>query len=177
MRRTSTQPEDCVLQTRLRQATTKQHHHRRRRLRARCCFSPTGISSGQSQPPMRRRATRKWSSASARRKSNARRLRSEVRALGTIFPREQATVSSNIGAQIKQMRLLKNQVVRQGEVIAALDIARSASATRRSRRPRLQNSTLASARRDDGSDSASERANRKRLARRPRIRRQRPRAL
>lgn len=45
----------------------------------------------------------------------------EARALGTIFPREQAMVSSTIGGQIKQMRLLKNQVVRRGEIIAQLD--------------------------------------------------------
>ncbi len=57
----------------------------------------------------------------------------EVRALGTIFPREQATVSSTIGGQIKQMRLLKNQIVRRGEVIAQLDtrdlLAQRAEAT------------------------------------------------
>lgn len=45
----------------------------------------------------------------------------DVQALGTIFPREQATVSATNGGQIRQMRLLKNQVVRQGEVIAQLD--------------------------------------------------------
>ncbi|MGH9898128.1 MAG: efflux RND transporter periplasmic adaptor subunit, partial [Pyrinomonadaceae bacterium] len=44
----------------------------------------------------------------------------EVRVLGTIFPREQATVSANIGAQIRQMRLLRNKVVRVGETIAVL---------------------------------------------------------
>lgn len=48
-------------------------------------------------------------------------LAQEVSAIGTIFPREQATVSSNIGAQIKKMSLLKNAVVRQGQIIATLD--------------------------------------------------------
>ncbi|MBA2341176.1 MAG: efflux RND transporter periplasmic adaptor subunit, partial [Pyrinomonadaceae bacterium] len=49
-------------------------------------------------------------------------IASRSTALGTIFPREQAIVSTNIGGQIKAMRLLKNQVVRQGEVIAQLDV-------------------------------------------------------
>ena len=37
------------------------------------------------------------------------------------FPREQATVSANISAQINKMALLKNKVVRAGEVIATLN--------------------------------------------------------
>ena len=44
-----------------------------------------------------------------------------VSAVGTIFPREQATVAGKISAQIKSMRLLKNQVVRAGQVIAILE--------------------------------------------------------
>jgi HlyD family secretion protein len=44
-----------------------------------------------------------------------------VSAVGTIFPREQATVAAKISAQIKQMALLKNKVVRAGEVIAVLE--------------------------------------------------------
>lgn len=48
-------------------------------------------------------------------------IAAEVSALGTIFPREQATVSAKIGAQIKQMRRLKNAVVRAGEAIAVLE--------------------------------------------------------
>jgi RND family efflux transporter MFP subunit len=48
-------------------------------------------------------------------------LASEVSALGTIFPREQAQVAAKVGAQIKQMRLLKNVIVRAGEVIAVLE--------------------------------------------------------
>jgi multidrug efflux pump subunit AcrA (membrane-fusion protein) len=44
-----------------------------------------------------------------------------VSAVGTIFPREQATVGAKVSAQIKQMALLKNKVVKAGEVIAVLE--------------------------------------------------------
>ncbi|MEO7969965.1 MAG: efflux RND transporter periplasmic adaptor subunit, partial [bacterium] len=44
-----------------------------------------------------------------------------VSAVGTIFPREQATVAAKISAQIKSMALLKNQVVKAGQVIAVLE--------------------------------------------------------
>jgi HlyD family secretion protein len=44
-----------------------------------------------------------------------------VSAVGTIFPREQATVGTKVSAQIKQMALLKNKVVHAGEVIALLE--------------------------------------------------------
>jgi multidrug efflux pump subunit AcrA (membrane-fusion protein) len=44
-----------------------------------------------------------------------------VSAVGTIFPREQATVAAKISAQIRSMALLKNQVVRAGQVIAVLE--------------------------------------------------------
>jgi HlyD family secretion protein len=44
-----------------------------------------------------------------------------VSAVGTIFPREQATVGAKISAQIKQMALLKNKVVKAGEVMAVLE--------------------------------------------------------
>jgi len=44
-----------------------------------------------------------------------------VSAVGTIFPREQATVGAKISAQIKQMALLKNKLVKAGEVIAVLE--------------------------------------------------------
>ena len=44
-----------------------------------------------------------------------------VSAVGTIFPREQAAVGAKISAQIKQMALLKNKVVKAGEVIAVLE--------------------------------------------------------
>lgn len=57
-------------------------------------------------------------------------IAAEVSAVGTIFPREQAVVSASVGGRINQMRPLKNQVVRQGEVIAVLD-ARDLEAQRR----------------------------------------------
>lgn len=44
-----------------------------------------------------------------------------VSALGTVFPREKAEVSAKIGAQIKQMSLLKNHIVKAGQVIAVLE--------------------------------------------------------
>ena len=44
-----------------------------------------------------------------------------VSAVGTVFPREQAMVGAKISAQIKQMALLKNKVVKAGEVIALLE--------------------------------------------------------
>ena len=44
----------------------------------------------------------------------------EFTAIGTVAPAEQSTVAASISAQIRQMRLLKNQVVRQGEVVAVL---------------------------------------------------------
>jgi multidrug efflux pump subunit AcrA (membrane-fusion protein) len=48
-------------------------------------------------------------------------ISAQVSALGTIFPRDQAVVSAKIGAQIKKMSLLKNRVVKAGEVIATLE--------------------------------------------------------
>ena len=44
-----------------------------------------------------------------------------VVAVGTIWPREKADVGAKISAQIKKMALLKNKVVRAGEVIALLE--------------------------------------------------------
>ncbi|MEN3332097.1 MAG: hypothetical protein V7641_1462 [Blastocatellia bacterium] len=48
-------------------------------------------------------------------------ISSEVTALGTVFPREQATISPKINAQIKSMALLKNKPVRAGDVLATLE--------------------------------------------------------
>ncbi|HZT60891.1 MAG TPA: efflux RND transporter periplasmic adaptor subunit [Pyrinomonadaceae bacterium] len=45
----------------------------------------------------------------------------KVSALGTVFPRDTAQVSPKISAQIKQMPLWKNRVVRAGDVIAVLE--------------------------------------------------------
>ncbi|MEP6706897.1 MAG: efflux RND transporter periplasmic adaptor subunit [Pyrinomonadaceae bacterium] len=44
-----------------------------------------------------------------------------VSAVGTIFPRQQATIAAKISAQIRSMGLLKNQVVKAGQVIATLE--------------------------------------------------------
>jgi multidrug efflux pump subunit AcrA (membrane-fusion protein) len=44
-----------------------------------------------------------------------------VTAVGTIWPREKADVGAKISAQIKTMALLKNKVVRAGEIIAVLE--------------------------------------------------------
>lgn len=54
--------------------------------------------------------------AKAERESLAR----EYTAIGTVAPAEASTVAASISAQIKQMRLLKNAFVRQGEVLAVL---------------------------------------------------------
>jgi multidrug efflux pump subunit AcrA (membrane-fusion protein) len=48
-------------------------------------------------------------------------IAAEVTALGTIFARHEATVSSKIAGQIKQMALLKNKAVREGDVLATLE--------------------------------------------------------
>src|SRR5437660_723713 len=48
-------------------------------------------------------------------------IASQVVAVGTIWPRERADVSAKVSAQIKKMALLKNKVVRAGEVIAVLE--------------------------------------------------------
>ena len=44
-----------------------------------------------------------------------------VTAVGTIWPREKADVSAKVSAQIKSMALLKNKVVRAGQIIAVLE--------------------------------------------------------
>ena len=56
-------------------------------------------------------------------------IAAEVTALGTIFPRESATISAKINAQIKQMALLKNKAVGAGEPLATLE-ARDVQAQR-----------------------------------------------
>lgn len=48
-------------------------------------------------------------------------IAAQVTAVGTIWPREKADVAAKIGAQIKKMALLKNKLVRAGEVIAVLE--------------------------------------------------------
>src|SRR5256886_12540614 len=48
-------------------------------------------------------------------------IAAQISAVGTIWPREKADVGAKISAQIKTMALLKNRVVRAGEVIAVLE--------------------------------------------------------
>jgi multidrug efflux pump subunit AcrA (membrane-fusion protein) len=48
-------------------------------------------------------------------------IAAQVSALGTIAPRDTAQVSPKISAQIKQMPLWKNRVVRAGDVLAVLE--------------------------------------------------------
>jgi len=48
-------------------------------------------------------------------------IAARLSAVGTIWPREKADVSAKISAQIRKMALLKNKVVRAGEVIAVLE--------------------------------------------------------
>jgi RND family efflux transporter MFP subunit len=45
-------------------------------------------------------------------------ISSYVEALGTMFPRTQATLGAKLGGQITKMPLLKNQQVNQGEIVA-----------------------------------------------------------
>ena len=54
-------------------------------------------------------------------KAEKQQIAAQVSAVGTIFPREQATVAAKVSAQIKQMALLKNKLVKAGEVIAVLE--------------------------------------------------------
>ena len=54
-------------------------------------------------------------------KAEREAIAAEVSAVGTIWPREKADVAAKISAQIKKMALLKNKIVRAGEVIALLE--------------------------------------------------------
>jgi HlyD family secretion protein len=54
-------------------------------------------------------------------KAEKEQIAAQLSAVGIIFPREQATVAAKVSAQIKQMGLLKNKVVKAGEVIAVLE--------------------------------------------------------
>jgi multidrug efflux pump subunit AcrA (membrane-fusion protein) len=54
-------------------------------------------------------------------KAEKQTIAAQVSALGTVFPRDTAQVSAKISAQIKQMPLLKNRVVRAGDVVAVLE--------------------------------------------------------
>jgi multidrug efflux pump subunit AcrA (membrane-fusion protein) len=54
-------------------------------------------------------------------KAERESIAAEVTALGTISARREATVSSKIAGQLKQMALLRNKTVREGDVIATLE--------------------------------------------------------
>ena len=54
-------------------------------------------------------------------KAETQTIAAPVTAVGTIWPREKADVGAKISAQIKSMALLKNKLVRAGEVIAVLE--------------------------------------------------------
>ncbi|HEY8227916.1 MAG TPA: efflux RND transporter periplasmic adaptor subunit [Pyrinomonadaceae bacterium] len=54
-------------------------------------------------------------------KAEKEEIAAPVTAVGTIFPREQATVAPKVSAQIKTMALLKNKLVRAGQIIAVLE--------------------------------------------------------
>jgi HlyD family secretion protein len=54
-------------------------------------------------------------------KAEKETIAAPVTAVGTIWPREKADVSAKVSAQIKTMALLKNKLVRAGDVIAVLE--------------------------------------------------------
>ncbi|MGH9968868.1 MAG: efflux RND transporter periplasmic adaptor subunit [Pyrinomonadaceae bacterium] len=54
-------------------------------------------------------------------KAEKESIAAQITAVGTIWPREKADVGAKISAQIKKMPLLKNKIVRAGEVIALLE--------------------------------------------------------
>jgi HlyD family secretion protein len=54
-------------------------------------------------------------------KAETQTIAAPVTAVGTIWPREKADIGAKISAQIKSMPLLKNKLVRAGEVIAVLE--------------------------------------------------------
>ena len=54
-------------------------------------------------------------------KAEKETIAAPITAVGTIWPREKADVGTKISAQIKSMSLLKNKLVRAGEVIAVLE--------------------------------------------------------
>jgi RND family efflux transporter MFP subunit len=54
-------------------------------------------------------------------KAERKPISANVSAVGTIFPRDKAEVAAKVSAQIKQMALLKNKLVKAGEVIAVLE--------------------------------------------------------
>lgn len=53
-------------------------------------------------------------------KAEKQAISKDISSIGTVAPLEQSNVSASISAQITQMRLLKNQYVSQGDIIAVL---------------------------------------------------------
>src|ERR1700732_5288141 len=54
-------------------------------------------------------------------KAEKEAIATQIVAVGTIWPREKSDVGVKISAQIKKMALLKNKLVRAGEVIVVLE--------------------------------------------------------
>src|SRR5437899_5601149 len=54
-------------------------------------------------------------------KAERQPIAAQISAIGTIWPRDKADVAAKVSAHIKKMSLLKNKVVRAGEVIAVLE--------------------------------------------------------
>ena len=61
------------------------------------------------------------SSVSAVAKVEKKTIAGEVSAVGSISPIKQAVVSSNAGGQIKGLRILQNEFIRRGELLATID--------------------------------------------------------
>ena len=61
------------------------------------------------------------SSVSAVAKVERKTIAGEVSAVGSISPINQAVVSSNAGGQIKGLRVLQNEFIRRGELLATID--------------------------------------------------------
>jgi HlyD family secretion protein len=54
-------------------------------------------------------------------KADTSEIAAEISAVGTVWPKDKAEVAAKISAQIKSMGLLKNKLVKAGEVIAVLE--------------------------------------------------------
>ncbi len=54
-------------------------------------------------------------------RAETKTISADVSTTGTIFPLRQAVVSANMNGQIKEMGLLKDTLVRQGEILARID--------------------------------------------------------
>lgn len=84
-----------------------------------------------------------------------------IEAVGTITPRFEATLSAKVGGQISEMGLLKNRVVRRGEVLARIE-ARDVAAQRAEAAAALNTARDAVAPARAGLDTARRTAERRR---------------